>query len=140
MVGPDKDGSLIECKKKAKALNLPIVFTGKLEKEQWIDLSESCDLFINTSKLDNMPVSVIEAMALGLPVISTNVGGIPYLIDNNVTGILVQPNNVEEFTAAIRTLMKDKYLTASLSENARRKVEAFDWQQVKGSWLSVLGE
>ena len=82
MVGPEKDGSLQRCKSVAQELNLPITFPGILKKEEWIDLSKDYDIFINTTNFDNMPVSVMEAMALGLPVVSTNVGGLPYLIED----------------------------------------------------------
>ena len=82
MVGPEKDGSLQRCKNVAQELNLPITFPGILKKEEWIDLSKDYDIFINTTNFDNMPVSVMEAMALGLPVVSTNVGGLPYLIED----------------------------------------------------------
>jgi glycosyltransferase involved in cell wall biosynthesis len=140
MVGPEKDGALKECRKETEESNLPITFTGKLEKNQWIDLSRSHDIFINTSNFDNTPVSLIEAAALGMPIVSTNVGGIPYLIDNNLTGILVPPNDAAEFTIAISSLLKDSSLVTSLSENARRKVEAFDWKGVKVSWVALLSE
>ena len=55
-----------------------ITITGILRKAEWIELSKDYDVFINTTNVDNMPVSVIEAMALGMPIVSTNVGGIPF--------------------------------------------------------------
>jgi glycosyltransferase involved in cell wall biosynthesis len=79
-------------------------------------------------------------MALGLPVISTNVGGIPYLIESDTTGILVPPNDVSVFTTAICSLLKDGAMATKLSRNARTKVEKFDWQEVKSLWLSLLSE
>ena len=138
MVGPEKDGSLAECKRLATEKNLPITFTGKLSKEEWIHLSKEYDLFINTTNFDNTPVSVIEAMALGLPVISTNVGGMPYLIAHNKTGILVPPNNVDVFVKAIIQLLSNPEKTESLSENAREAMEQFDWEFIKEKWDEVL--
>ena len=81
MVGPEKDGSLSIAKQKAAALELDIQFTGKLTKEEWINESKQYDIFVNTTHFDNMPVSVVEAMSLGLAVVSTNVGGIPFLLN-----------------------------------------------------------
>ncbi|TYA71435.1 glycosyltransferase family 4 protein [Seonamhaeicola marinus] len=138
MVGPDKDGSLIETKALADKLNVKVTFTGKLEKQEWIELSNDYNIFINTTNVDNTPVSVIEAMALGLPVISTNVGGIPYLINNKVDGVLVEPNNVEAFVLAIKKLIEDKDMTIKITKNAKNKVENFDWNIVKKEWLKVL--
>jgi glycosyltransferase involved in cell wall biosynthesis len=140
MVGPDKDGSLKKCERLTHEYKLPVTFTGKLQKNEWISLSKNFDIFINTTNFDNTPVSVIEAMAVGLPVVSTNVGGIRYLIDTNTTGLLVPPKDAEAFTGAICSLLRDDFLASVLSKNARRKVEAFDWQEVKGSWLALLDE
>ena len=62
------------------------------------------------------------------------------MIDNNTTGILVPPNDAEKFTVAICSLLKENSSVKSLSENARMKVEAYDWKEVKSSWLALLSE
>jgi len=138
MVGPDNDGSLLKAKEYAKGLGVEVTFTGKLSKEVWIELSESYNFFINTTNFDNMPVSVIEAMALGLPIISTNVGGMPFLVKNNQEGILVEPNNADEFVNAIKKVRLDVENTHIMTVNARKKVENYDWELVKKQWISVL--
>lgn len=140
MVGPDKDGSLAKCKAYALHKNLPVTFTGKLNKEEWINLSFKYDIFINTTNFDNTPVSVIEAMALGLPVISTNVGGVPFLLDNRKDALLVPANNTEAFVEAIVSLCSNDALCKSLIKNARNKVEGYDWQIVKHLWLKLFKE
>ncbi|NLP58147.1 glycosyltransferase family 4 protein [Lutibacter sp. B1] len=140
MVGPDKDGSLKKVKKMVNEFNLEknIIFTGVLPKEQWHKLSKKYDIFINTTNIDNLPVSVIEAMALGMPVVSTNVGGLPFLIENNVDGILVEPNNETVFKDAIVNLIMNQSLTKKLSINARKKAETFDVKYVRQKWKDVL--
>lgn len=140
MIGPDKDGSLEKVNAKAAELGITdsLKITGKLSKEEWHKLSEEYDIFINTTNFDNHPVSVIEAMALGLPVISTNVGGLPFLIDNNRDGILVNPERKEEFVNSIEKLISDDKLAAELAFNARRKVEDFDWEVVKHKWFDLI--
>lgn len=140
MIGPEKDGSLEECKKIARTQNLPVTFTGGLPKEEWIKKSEEFNIFINTTNFDNTPVSVIEAMALGLPVISTNVGGLPYVINNNEDGVLVPPNNTEAFVTEILKLIEQPTIAQSLSKKAREKVENFDWEVVKHQWLQLLNQ
>jgi len=140
MVGPDVGGLLEVCKTEVEKKNLPITFTGKLSKEKWIELSKNYSIFINTTNFDNTPVSVIEAMALGLPVVSTNVGGIPFLIDDNETGILVNPNNENLFVEKINYLLNNPLATEYLSVNARKIVETFDWEKVKTKWDTVLSE
>jgi len=138
MVGPDVDGSLIKVKHLVKEKNLDVKFTGKLSKSEWIDYSKHCNVFINTTNLDNTPVSVIEAMALGLPVVSTNVGGMPFLISNNEDGILVEPKDISAMANAIIKLKTDENLRNKLVINARNKVENFSWQAVKPKWKAVL--
>lgn len=140
MVGPDKDGTLERCKKMAADLELPIRFPGRLTKSEWMALSTEFDIFINTTNFDNMPVSVMEAMALGLPVISTNVGGMPFLIENNVNGLLVPPNNPEAFVNAIEALCSNDVKARELAKNARLKTEGFDWEKVKQHWIKLLND
>ena len=138
MVGPDKDGSLEDAKQEAKALCVDVRFVGRLSKKEWVSLAASYNIFINTTNFDNMPVSVIEAMALGLPIISTNVGGMPFLIEHEVDGILVAPNSENEFVKAIKRLLHDPNLVRCLTNNARKKAERFDWNIVKYKWATLL--
>lgn len=138
MVGPDADGSLQNVKDKAKHLNLPVTFTGKLSKVEWIALSHDYNIFINTTNFDNMPVSVIESMALGFPVVSTNVGGMSYLIKDRQDGLLVAPKSVLAFVNAILEIHNNTNLRFKLSKNARLKAESFDWSLIKSKWYSIL--
>ena len=138
MVGPDNDGSLQEVKKYASNLGLEVSFTGKLTKEEWIALSKNYNVFINTTNFDNTPVSVIEAMALGLPIVSTHVGGLPFLIDNTIDGQLVPPNDVKAFAKALLYYKNNPKWTQSVITSARNKAEQFDWNTVKQKWISTL--
>ena len=138
MVGPSKDQSFQQCKRYAEERKLPVSFTGQLSKQEWISYSENFDIFINTTNIDNTPVSVIEAMALGMPVISTNVGGIPYLLKNKENALLVESQNKGEMSDAIINLIEDNTLSSSLSKNARLKAEEFGWSCVKEKWFDIL--
>jgi glycosyltransferase involved in cell wall biosynthesis len=121
MVGPEKDGNLLKAQQKAKNLKLDILFTGRLPKQDWINKSQEYDIFINTTHFDNMPVSVIEAMSLGLAVISTNVGGISFLIENQKEGLLIPDNDVDKMVEAIDRLIDNIDLFDKITTNARRK-------------------
>lgn len=138
MVGPQKDGSLEVCKIFAQKHNLPVTFTGKLPKEKWIEYAKDFDIFINTTTVDNTPISLLEAMALGLPVISTNVGGIPYLIEHEKNGILVKSDDANALKKGILKLINDPGLAEKLSENGRKTVEEYDWDKIKNQWVKVL--
>jgi len=140
MVGPEKDGSLEATKALAKKLGLEVQFTGQLEKYQWHNKALDFNIFINTTNIDNVPVSVIEAMALGLPVVSTNVGGMPFLIENEINGLLVPPNHVQAFVNAIKVLTINTNQTSIIINNARKRVEDYDWNKVKRQWCNLLSK
>ena len=75
-----------------------------------------------TSNIDNTPVSIMEAMALGLPIVSTNVGGIPYLIDDGVTGLLINPSDSDQMAEKINELISGKIDGHQILKNAREEV------------------
>ena len=138
MVGPDKDGSLSEVKKYAEKKEVSVLFTGRMSKMEWTSLSKEYDIFINTTHLDNTPISVIEAMALGLAVVSTNVGGIPYLLKANKEVILVNDNDAGAMTEGIDMIIQKQHFAKTITTNARSKVVDFDWEIVKQRWLTIL--
>lgn len=140
MVGPDKDGSLEKTKEYAgeRGIQKNIKFTGRLSKSDWITMAADYDVFINTTNVDNTPVSVMEAMALGMIVISTNVGGMPYLFSDKIEGFLVAPNDSSVFVQQVLKLRNNEHLTKTISRNARLKAEDWDWNVVEKKWLKLL--
>lgn len=140
MIGPDKDGSLEKCKAYASKNNLDVTFTGGLPKQEWLALAAKYDVFINTTNFDNTPVSVIEAMALGLPVVSTNVGGIPYLITHNKNGLLVSKNDAEAMADQIECLLIEPALCKEITSEALEVVKTYDWKNVKAQWIALLNK
>jgi len=142
MVGADKDGSLLEAKQLAKELGVEnnLKFTGYLSKADWITRSSQNDFFINTTTADNMPVSVMEAMALGLVIISTNVGGIPFLLKDRINAYLVDSNDSKAMANQISFLLSRSAVGLEVATNARKQSEAFSWDKVGKQWLSVVEE
>ena len=138
MVGPNQNNLYLECKNLAMDLGLNVNFTGKLTKKEWISLAKDYNIFINTTHLDNTPLSVIEAMALGLAIVSTNVGGIPNLITNQKNGLLVNDNDFLKMSQEVITLTTNKDKFEYLITNARKTVEKFDWEIVKKQWFDIL--
>jgi glycosyltransferase involved in cell wall biosynthesis len=96
------------------------------------------DVFLNTTNEDNTPVSVLEAMACGLCVVSTEVGGIPHLLAHEVDSLLVPPNDVTAMAAAVRRVLTERGLAEKLSRNGRLKTEQFDWSVVMPQWKELL--
>jgi len=97
------------------------------------------DIFLNTTNVDNTPVSIVEAMASGMCIVTTNVGGIPHLVKDEETGLLVPPMNAPAMAAAIRRLLLEPGLGGRLSRNAREKAEQFDWSRILPCWEEQLG-
>lgn len=138
MVGPEKDGSMQKCRSYAEKHRLNVNFTGKLRKKEWAEISEDYDIFLNTTNIDNTPISVIESMALGLVVVSTDVGGMHFLVDDKKDGILVPPKDEAAMTAALQYLIENPEASREMAENAREKVKGFDWEVVKENWNQLL--
>ncbi|MCO6451738.1 MAG: glycosyltransferase family 4 protein [Caldilineales bacterium] len=90
----------------------------------------AADLFLNTSAIDNLPLTLIEAAASGLPIVTTDAGAIPDLIENGETGLLAPVGDVEALSAAILRLLHDAELARKLSINGRANAERFSWEQV----------
>ena len=141
MVGPSNDNlhnQLIEYVK-WNSLGDYVEFTGRLSLEEWTNLSAKADVFINTTNVDNTPVSVLEAMALGLPVVSTNVGGIPYIITNGENGCLCEENDEDDMADKIEILIKSPELVRKITSNARKIIELnYDSEVVKRNWKEYI--
>lgn len=143
MIGPDKgDGSLQRTQQSARELEVShrIDYPGGLAKAEvpaWLSQS---DVFLNTTDIDNTPVSVIEAMACGLCIASTNVGGIANLLDDGRDSLLVPARDPHAMADAVRRLLAEPGLAAGLSQQARAKAKAFDWSVVLPSWDALLTE
>lgn len=140
MVGPDKDGSMQKTIDLAKQYGIDshLKITGQMSRSGWHKLSEDYDVFISTTNFDNTPVSVIEAMALGLPVVSTNVGGVPYLVKDREDALLVEKGNAQEMADRIEMLIMDSTTALSICHKARLSAESFSWAVVKEQWQKLL--
>lgn len=98
------------------------------------------EIFISTTNVDNQPRSVMEAMASGLPVVSTNVGGMPFLIEDRVNGILVPPRDPDAMASAVLELLDDSAMAVALTDHAIELVRGFSWKSSRHKWAAVFGE
>jgi len=85
------------------------------------NLLSTFDIYVFPSLYEGLPYSILEAMRAGCAIVSTNVGGIPEVIRNNVDGLLVSPGSVDELEQTIETLINDHKFRASLGKNARKR-------------------
>lgn len=143
MIGPDKgDGSLERTQWSAKELGVSrrIDYPGGLPKSEIPAILNQYDVFLNTTDVDNTPVSVVEALACGLCIVSTNVGGIPYLLKDGRDALLVPARDPYAMVSALRRVLTEPGLAAQLSQHARAKAETLDWSDVIPRWEAVLTE
>lgn len=101
---------------------------------------DAADIFINTSIVDNMPVAVLEACAMGLPVIATNVGGVPDLLTDGETGLLVPDGDSSAMVRAVLRVLREPGLGARLSAKGRELAERFSWDEVWPLWEDLFAE
>ena len=107
-----------------------ITFAGRLDRDAMAEAYRNADIAINPSLVDNMPNSVLEALASAVPVVSTNVGGVPYIVKDGQTALLVPPGSPDAMAEAILRLMDDSALSEQLVKNGLSEVQQYTWQRV----------
>jgi len=141
MAGQDK-GLRSDVQQLAQELGVAdaVRFPGFLDMEDKAREGDAADIFINTNHVDNMPVAVVEACAMGLPVVATEVGGIPDLLTNEENALLVPDSDEEAMAQAILRLLNDPDLAGRLSTNGRKLAERSSWEQVRQQWDQLFDE
>jgi glycosyltransferase involved in cell wall biosynthesis len=114
-----------------------VEFLGRLERDAIVALYEDADAMLNPTTVDNMPNSLLEAMASGLPVVSTNVGGVPFLVRDGESALLVPANDPARMATAMQRLMEDTTLRDKIAETALTQVKAYTWSVVYPQWLAA---
>jgi glycosyltransferase involved in cell wall biosynthesis len=115
-------------------------FLGRVPNDRMPALYAAADVYLNASDIDNMPLSIIEAFAAGTPVISTDPGGIPYIVTHEKTGLLVPRNDHEAMAAQALRLLDDAPLAGRIAEEARAACGAYEWAAVRQQWLTLYRE
>jgi glycosyltransferase involved in cell wall biosynthesis len=115
-------------------------FPGKADRPTAVSLFKSCEFFILPSRHEPMGIVNLEAMAAAKPVIATRVGGVPEIVIDNQTGILVPPENPEALAAVIRRLAHDDNLRAQLRRSGRQRAESFAWPMIANHYLALYGQ
>jgi glycosyltransferase involved in cell wall biosynthesis len=141
MVGPDKgDGTFQEVERLAQASGIQrqVDLPGSVPKSEVPKWLKKGDIFLNTTHIDNTPVSVMEAMAAGLSIVSTRVGGVPFLLEHEVDSLLVPPDDLVAMTAAVRRLLSETPLSEQLAAQAQAKAAQFDKGQILPRWEQLF--
>ena len=115
-----------------------VSFLGALPREQVLGLLKRADAAILTSAWENFPHGVVEALAVGTPVIATRTGGVAEIVRDGENGLLVEPGDAPAFAAAVRRYLGDEELRARLRAAAVPSVAAFDADAVYGRLEEIL--
>jgi L-malate glycosyltransferase len=112
-------------------------FTGRVPHNKIVELYESADVFLNGSEIDNQPLSILEAFACGLPVVTTDAGGIPYLVTNEESALVVPRGDYEKLAAAALRLFAEQGIAERVTRNGLEECAKYSWQAVRSQWLEL---
>ena len=133
--GPERDR--LEALAQTLEIDAAVVFTGRVDNEQVAAFYRSADVMVNPSLADNMPNSVLEALASGVPVVSTEVGGVPYLVQHEKTALLVPVRDVDAMAEAVIRVLETPELAARLVTAGLAEIQQYTWPKVKGKLQAV---
>jgi glycosyltransferase involved in cell wall biosynthesis len=114
-----------------------IRFLGRVEPSDMPAVLDGADVFVNSSAVDNQPVSVLEAFAAGVPVVSTPTGDIANMVHDGETGLLVPAGDPAAMAKAVISLLEDPDRAAAMARRARGEVEKYSWAHVSERWVGV---
>jgi glycosyltransferase involved in cell wall biosynthesis len=112
-------------------------FHGAVDHRRMPEYLDNCDILLNPTNVDNMPMTLLEAFAAGLPVVSTDVGGIPDMLGESAAALLVKPGDYREMARKVEHLVADGDLVRRMTESGRRLAQGFDWPAVREKLLAV---
>jgi len=120
------NGEVAAAKLRAQSLGIAesVDFLGWIDGEQKLELLKHCSAFVLPSYNEGLPMSVLEAMSWGKPVVTTRVGGIPELITHGRDGLLINPGDLGALGGALAQLGQDALLRTALGEQGRRRIQA----------------
>lgn len=118
-----------------------VTFLGRVAPAAMPALYDAADVYLNASDIDNMPSSIIEAYAAGLPVVTTNAGGIPYILSHESTGLMVSTGDDAGMAAQALRLLRDPALVERLTARAYAECrERYVWPAVRDAWVRLYRE
>ncbi len=127
-----------EIRKLVRELNLSgINFAGAVPHQEISRFYAAADIFINASSLDNMPISILEAFASGMPVVTTAPEGMSYLVEHERTGLLSEPGDAAALAENVMRLLRHPELASRLAFSAREEMKLYCWETVRQQWLEV---
>ena len=114
-----------------------ITFTGQVDPNSIADVYDAADIYLNGSEIDNQPLSLLEAFACGLPIVTTDAGGIPFMVTDGKTGMVVPRGDYQQMADRALRLLNDSALTKTIVEQGRQECRKYAWESVRDQWLNT---
>jgi glycosyltransferase involved in cell wall biosynthesis len=114
-----------------------VTFVGKVDPQAMPALLHDADIFVNASVVDNQPVSILEAFASGLPVISTPTGDIAAMVRHDETGVIVPALDSDALAAAVLALLREPERAARLARRAHDELARYTWPALRDQWAAA---
>jgi L-malate glycosyltransferase len=112
-------------------------FVGQIAPAKFADVYDAADIFLNGSEIDNQPLSILEAFSCGLPVVTTDAGGIPDIVQDRTTGMVVSRGDHVEIANRALTLLENPVLAKQIVDHARQECLKYSWEAVRDAWMSA---
>jgi glycosyltransferase involved in cell wall biosynthesis len=114
-----------------------VTFAGRVAPDAIWEYYAEADIYVQTPDIDNMPLSILEAYASGLPVVATNVGGVPAILTDGVHGLLAPAGDAEAVAARVVQLLEDSTLARRLALAAFDSTDSVMWEEVREQWIAA---
>ncbi len=138
IVGDGPDRVRLEMLAKKNRVSSKIRFTGSVPEEDLRHLYSGANFFVLPSISEGLPLTVLEAMASGIPVVANNINGIPEVVQHGYNGLLVEPENIKSFRYSMKNLVRDALFCKIMGKNARKTVEEnYSWEAVAKRLVEV---
>ena len=115
-------------------------FIGRVEPDSIPEIYDAADVYLNGSKIDNQPLSILEAFSCGLPIVSTEAGGIPYMVNHGKTGMLVPLDDYAKMAERALSLLENAALARQLISQGRAECPKYQWEAVRDAWMTAYFE
>jgi glycosyltransferase involved in cell wall biosynthesis len=112
-------------------------FHGQIDPSAMPDVYDAADIYLNASEIDNQPLSILEAFACGLPIVTTDAGGIPYMVSDRQTAMMVPRGDYVQMADRAVELLNNGSETRQMIERARQECLQYSWGAVREAWLGV---
>jgi N-acetyl-alpha-D-glucosaminyl L-malate synthase BshA len=130
LIGDGKEKQNLEKLVKKLKLEKHVKFIGKIQNEEIPKYMALSNIFVLPSLSEGFPLTILEAMACGLPIVTTMVRGIPEVVEDGENGFLVEPKNPKEIAEKVLLLLKDDKLREKISNNNKEKAKKYSWENV----------